>query len=345
MSNRNTAIDAMRFVFILILCPFHCPAVNPFPNGYIAVEFFFILAGFFIYLSYRKHNDIGTIDFTLKKAKRFFWPLIISLLLLVLIDRKKYIYPHDLTPDGIVSQYFAHIPEFLFCQGLHLIDVDFYINVALWFVSILLFGGAIIFSLLRNIGHKAIAIIFPLITLFGVTYLKSFGDCGLVWRSQLSGSPIDCSLIRGLAEMSLGVLLAYIYEQKYTILDRYRHCVSVMGLTGLIGMILIACSHNNYDTLSLFLIPMIILACMHPKTLFTIILRDKIWAQFGGMSMHMFFIHTFVATLYYIIASRISLMEELPLVISLVGYLFCVFLAGAALQIISDKLYKRTFNK
>ena len=137
MSNRNTAIDAMRFIFILILCPFHCPAVNPFPNGYIAVEFFFILAGFFIYLSYRKHNDIGTIDFTLKKAKRFFWPLIISLLLLVLIDRKKYIYPHDLTPDGIVSQYFAHIPEFLFCQGLHLIDVDSYINVALWFVSIL----------------------------------------------------------------------------------------------------------------------------------------------------------------------------------------------------------------
>ena len=102
MSNRNTAIDAMRFIFILILCPFHCPAVNPFPNGYIAVEFFFILAGFFIYLSYRKHNDIGTIDFTLKKAKRFFWPLIISLLLLVLIDRKKYIYPHDFTPDGIV---------------------------------------------------------------------------------------------------------------------------------------------------------------------------------------------------------------------------------------------------
>lgn len=71
-SNRNVAIDAMRFFFMCILCPFHCPAVNPFPNGYIAVEFFFILAGFFIYQSYRKHSDVGTVDFTWKKIKRFF---------------------------------------------------------------------------------------------------------------------------------------------------------------------------------------------------------------------------------------------------------------------------------
>lgn len=45
-TNRNASIDAMRFIFILFLCPVHCPAVNPFPNGYIAVEFFFVLAGF-----------------------------------------------------------------------------------------------------------------------------------------------------------------------------------------------------------------------------------------------------------------------------------------------------------
>ena len=83
-TNRNASIDAMRFIFILFLCPVHCPAVSPFPNGYIAVEFFFVLAGFFIYQSYKKHSDIGTIDFTLKKLKRFLWPLVISLVLLVL---------------------------------------------------------------------------------------------------------------------------------------------------------------------------------------------------------------------------------------------------------------------
>lgn len=141
MRSRNAAIDAMRFIFICLLCPFHCPAVNPFPNGYIAVEFFFVLAGFFIYQSYRKHCELGTIDFTLKKIKRSFWSIIISILLLMLLDRKRYIYLHDFSADGIVSRYFNRIPEFFFFQGLHLVNVDSYINVTLWFVSILLIGG------------------------------------------------------------------------------------------------------------------------------------------------------------------------------------------------------------
>ena len=161
-NKRNTAIDAMRFIFMCILCPFHCPAANLFPNGYIAVEFFFILAGFFIYQSYKKHSDVGTIDFTLKKMGRFFYPLLISIVLLMLLDRKRFIYPHELTPDGIVSQYFLRLPELLFCQGLEFVSVGSYINVTLWFISILIFGGALIYSLLKNFGHKTISIILPL---------------------------------------------------------------------------------------------------------------------------------------------------------------------------------------
>lgn len=139
--NRNTSVDAMRFIFMCILCPLHCPAVNPFPNGYIAVEFFFILAGFFLYQSFRQHPDVGTVDFTLKKMKRFLYPMLLSIVLLMLLDRKRFIYPHGLSPDGILSRYFSRLPELMFSQGLELVSVDGYINVTLWFISILLFGG------------------------------------------------------------------------------------------------------------------------------------------------------------------------------------------------------------
>lgn len=296
-TNRNASIDAMRFIFILFLCPVHCPAVSPFPNGYIAVEFFFVLAGFFIYQSYKKHSDRGTIDFTLKKLKRFLWPLVISLVLLVLLDRKGYIYPHELSPDGILSQYFIRIPEFMFCQGLQLIDVGHYINVTLWFISILLVGGAILFSLLKSFGHKTISVILPLAVLLGITYLKSFGNCGLIWRPQLPGSPFDCNLIRGIIEMGIGVILAYVYEIKKESFDRYNTLVNVLGLIGLTGMFLIVCAKRNYDTLSLFLIPMIIVACMQPETIYSKLFKNKVWSWLGG-AVYVYLFYSFFSFCY-----------------------------------------------
>lgn len=343
-TNRNASIDAMRFIFILFLCPVHCPAVNPFPNGYIAVEFFFVLAGFFIYQSYKKHNDIGTIDFTLKKIKRFLWPLVITLTLLILLDRKGYIYPHELSPDGILSQYFVRIPEFMFCQGLQLINVGHYINVTLWFISILLVGGAILFSLLKSFRHKAISVILPLVVLFGINYLRSFGDCGLIWRTQFPGSILDCNLVRGIIEMGLGVILAYVYEIKKESFDRYNTLVNVLGLVGLSGMFLIVCAYGNYDTLSLFLIPMIIVACMQPKTIYSKLFKRKIWSWVWGVSMYIYFIHSFVSAVYYIFVSRISVMNDLPLSVSLIGYLVVCTFAGVVLKIVCEKLYCKTFK-
>lgn len=343
-TRRNAAIDGMRFIFICLLCPFHCPAVNPFPNGYVAVEFFFVLAGFFVFQSYRKHSELGTIDFILNKIKRFFWPIIISILLLMLLDRKRYIYLHELSADGIVSQYFNHIPEMFFCQGLHLVNVDSYINVSLWFVSILLIGGAIIFSLLKNCGHKAIAIILPLTTLLGITYLNSFGDCGLVWRPQLAGSPFDCDLVRGFTEMGVGVLLAYVYETKRVCVCRHIFLLNIFGVIGFLGMLLIAFAHKNYDTLTLFLIPMIIMSCLQSNSLFSRVFSGKKWNWLGGVSMHVYFIHMFVSSVYYIIDSRVPFMQDLSIVFSLVGYLVVCFLSGIALKVVSDKLNKLTFS-
>lgn len=343
-NNRNVAIDALRFVFICILCPVHCPAVNPFPNGYIAVEFFFVLAGFFIYQSYRKHAGMGTLDFTLRKMRRFFWPLVLSIGALMLLDRKRYIIPQELTPDGIVSQYLMRIPELLFCQGLEIVRPDGYVNVTLWFISILLCGGAVIYSLLRNVGHKAVALVIPILVLLGITYLASFGNTGLIWRPQLAGSPLECNLVRGIVEMGIGVMLAYVMEQKSVQIDKHQKASDALGVIGLLGMVLIALSHNNYDTLSLFLVPMVIMACVSHQSLFSKVFKGKAWAWLGGLSMHIYFIHAFVSASYYIIASRVPALQDMPFVLLVVSYLLACLVAGYALKVVSDKLYGITFK-
>ena len=60
--------------------------------------------------------------------------------------------------------------------------------------------------------------------------------------------------------------------------------------------------------------------------------------------MHVYFIHMFVSSVYYIIASRVPFMQDLSIVFSLVGYLVVCFLSGIALKVVSDKLNKLTFS-
>lgn len=63
----------------------------------------------------------------------------------------------------------------------------------------------------------------------------------------------------------------------------------------------------------------------------------------GGLSMYIYFIHSLVSAIYYIIVSKISVLNELPLAVSLIGYLMVCTFAGVVLKIVSEKLYKKTF--
>lgn len=70
--HKNIPIEAFRFIFICIICLWHCRELAPWLNhGYLAVEFYFILSGFLIYNSFKRHPQIGVQDYTLRKIKRF----------------------------------------------------------------------------------------------------------------------------------------------------------------------------------------------------------------------------------------------------------------------------------
>ena len=134
----SRSVDALRFLFMCVICLWHCHPLSPWlHNGYIAVEFYFMVSGFLIYRSFLRHPDVGVLDFTWKKVRRFAIPFWISILLLMAIDRKQYILLSSFSPDGIIETWFAHLHEFFFCQCMGLTD-RIAINHPLWFLSILM---------------------------------------------------------------------------------------------------------------------------------------------------------------------------------------------------------------
>lgn len=89
---------------------------------------------------------------------------------------------------------------------------------------------------------------------------------------------------------------------------------------------------------------MIIVACMQPETIYSKLFKNKVWSWLGGLSMYIYFIHSLVSAIYYIIVSKNSVLNELPLAVSLIGYLMVCTFAGVVLKIISEKLYSTTFK-
>lgn len=169
MKNRNTAIDALRFFFMIMICLCHFTGVATFmKHGHLGVEFFFILSGFLIYKSYISHKDVGTIDFTLKKIKRLYPAYIISILLMMFLDRKRFLFCAEISPNHILETYFSHVPEYLMLQSIGLYDGN-QANYPLWFLSILVFGGGFLYGLLQCDFRRSINLYIPIICLLFFT--------------------------------------------------------------------------------------------------------------------------------------------------------------------------------
>lgn len=321
---RNIPIEFFRFLFICVICLWHFSNVATFvKHGYIAVEFFFILSGFYLYKNYRKNPEIETIDYLLSRCKKLLPPFLISFLLLVLLDRKQYIYPpEEISPDSILEKYFSHFHEIFLCQGIGLTDRAA-INHPLWFVSVLLFSSCLLHSMLRNYGQKAINLFIPIIVLVGLNYLLAKG--GRV------DAPIFCSpwlrsgIVRGLSEMGLGIIISNNFEKKYYTIVKKKIIFNLLGLASLLGFMLMILAEGNYDYLSFFFVPIIIVCCNMQNSVFQKLFSSRIWVWFGNLSMFMYFIHLFVAYIFWMWFCNLGIPTALLVVMYIIGVVFAAY--------------------
>lgn len=289
MQKKMNSIEAFRFVFMLIICIWHYQSTKALAHGYMAVEFFFILSGVLMFFSSNKEYALGTFDYTMKKVKRFAPD---CLLLIVYVNLRHMILPALLGRKELdVSWLLQALPESLFLQNTGIYTGG--VNFPMWYVSVLLFGGAFVYALLRFNKRLALSIILPMIVLVGYTYIFSMDKRGRIDSFDLHGG-IYTPMLRGVCGISLGVVLGYIFVLK----KQYIQCVKtwVIDALGMISLCLflifaIFPTSQSYDRYLLIVVPFLLLACFMESSLFNKLFENKCWAILGGCSWQMLVYH------------------------------------------------------
>jgi len=178
-------------------------------------------------------------------------------------------------------------------------------------------------------------LIIPVLVMLGYNYLLMNGSHSLApfCSSFLPG--LNTGIVRGIADMGLGILVACLYEKKQAFFIQYKWLVSIGGGFALIGFVLMVLANGNYDYLALFFAPLILLCCNVAGALFQRTLNCRINGWLGGLSMYMYFIHLFVANLFWISSSYI---HSFPNYIIVGLYLLLVIISAHILKISSNKI-------
>ena len=193
MTGKNYAIEFYRILATIVICMHH---FYGFPLQYsnlaVCVEFFFILSGYFLMVSFDRERNHGAVAYGKKRFLRLYPEFLLAYLALlawiVVIQRTR--------PDPVVV-----IPELLFLKSAGVFNEGY--NYPDWYVCILFWGELIIYNCLTYNRRLFTRVVAPLLVLFGYAWL--FGsDKGIgtleIWDSFYP-------LLRALCGLSLGVLV------------------------------------------------------------------------------------------------------------------------------------------
>lgn len=221
-------------------------------GGYIAVEFFFIVAGFLLYQKCEDYKEkFGNgLGYFIHRYKRI-WPEYLFAFFATFISIVIY---YGMTFSELLNKLVDSIFEIFMLQGIGLDRGWEYINPTLWFISVLLIASLIISVFLFNYKKNFLRIIAPVIIII---------SCSLIYRRygnmnatvEIDSIYLNYPLFRGLMDMSLGVYSAVLSQRIKEKSHRYL-LYKIIGSILFVGVIILSMvkGFSNYDFLFVVLI-------------------------------------------------------------------------------------------
>lgn len=322
-NNRVLPIEALRFLLMLVVCIWHFNSgMTLMHHGYLAVDFFFILSGFFLYQSATKKGAKSSLDYTLNKIKRYYPETIVVLLPLLIIS-----WPRVLEePHRLVNDLFFVTSSSVFGGGW---------NAPLWFLHIMILAGTILYPLVKNWAKISIPVILPCIFLFAMTCLLNYGGGKLEIYGIIG--PFDCSLLRGLSEMSFGILTAAFWQRKSENVLNHKYGTALLNAISILcsfAFILLTIIQPCYDRYILIIAFFVIIGCSVRVSILSSIFKSQIWGKLGSLSFELYLVH------FAIMKVLVRYLGQGHDWWVFVGYIVTVFIAAIMLRWFYTKVLK-----
>lgn len=319
----NHSINFFRFIFTIIIAFWHFPALskNVLNSGYIVVEFFFIISGFFLYQTYRK-KDLSIIEYAKNKLSKFWFKTVLITLIIFLLNIQK----NELTSSTCIMQYLVNITFLLervipFQENLH------NLNGPIWYLCVLIYGGTLIYATIKTFTkyHKLLLL------------LLTFCCYCIVFKNDISlnnawNYPLP--LLRGIASMSLGCLANIIITQNF-ITTRLLNLLSSLSLCLSTFLLFTPNIHGIIPVICYFFI---LLAISNKETSMYKLLNRPIFTKLSKTSFEIFIGHMLITQIVYKIiqmtintniSSGLNIYET---VMGSIIYLISIFIFGYIYQ-------------
>lgn len=297
MAKHNGIISLWKFIFSIVIAFYHSQtfylnkAGALFKWGYIAVEFYFIINGFYfakkVFKEKYTKKTIGkeTLSFMISKIKTFFMPLLIIYIihLLGIIIGCQY----------SVSQTLDTIWNFLLLRNFGVGNIIIFWQM--WYLSIMLVSLTILYPLVKKYKENFVYLVCPTFIILGLGFLyHNYGTLNVANQYWFYG--FNPSIIRGLLDISIGMLLFIAHEKlkKVEYTKFFRIFITILGETLLLGILFLVQfikNANRYDFIMLFILSFAILIITSEKTYDYKILSNKFVYYLEKLSLYVFINH------------------------------------------------------
>ena len=311
---RNGKIEFYRFSFCIVILLFHIGEhlwyknnisfnnsldISFFAHGMIAVEFFFLVSGYFLAKEINKKTTTKKISsntlskewfgYLKKKVLSIFPQHTVAFVIAIIcasIFRKYGI-------AEIIRCLFCSIPQFFFLQMTGIRINDSYPNNVEWYISAMLVAIALIYPIYRKHKDGFQKIAAPIIAILGIGYLtSSFGKVSatIIWDKF-----IMLGTLRAIAIMCLGIcsyeLSQYIQKKKLTKKEQtVLYTIEIFSIIGTLVYIITSLSRNT-EAIIVALIFAFTTFAFSNKGLLTNMFNNKFIYFLGKISLPIYLSH------------------------------------------------------
>ncbi len=294
---RNGIIEFMRFIFSLVVICYHGLAFLPkdsqflrFPNGTIAVEFFFILSGFLMAkTTSKKINDktsigIDSAKFIYKKYSSIFpyhlYAFTCTFIIIVIIN--------NLSLFEIVKTLINSLPN-LFMLDMTGLPFNLIVGYE-WYISAMLIAMAVIYPFLRRWFNLTTKVFAPVISLLLLGWIwQTYGQ--ITYISVWTGFAFK-GVVKAFAEILLGCATYSAYEKiknlNFTGFGKF--VLLIAEAIGYLATLLYATTKKSetYYFYLVFFIALSIAISFSGKTITCKIFKSKFYTFLGKLSLPLY---------------------------------------------------------